>query len=192
MRSTSCGRRTRHSWSVQQQTVGLPLQPPCAELVVTAAPLCKPGATLPGRSLLTTSLASPSLCLQYGERHVGWIAEFLAGSWRFTACQHSVTSGHCRFRPCWRCCRSLCRLLSLLLSRLLQTAAAVTVACVPLAADLVITHALEWPSLTVQWLPVSSICCGPAPASPPPLLCIAVRNAASPASSCVFHRLLAG
>lgn len=24
------------------------------------------------------------------------------------------------------------------------------------AADLVITHALEWPSLTVQWLPVRS------------------------------------
>jgi hypothetical protein len=24
------------------------------------------------------------------------------------------------------------------------------------AADLVITHALEWPSLTVQWLPVSA------------------------------------
>lgn len=28
-------------------------------------------------------------------------------------------------------------------------------ACVCFAADLVITHALEWPSLTVQWLPVS-------------------------------------
>jgi hypothetical protein len=27
--------------------------------------------------------------------------------------------------------------------------------CVSFAADLVITHALEWPSLTVQWLPVS-------------------------------------
>lgn len=28
-------------------------------------------------------------------------------------------------------------------------------ACFRCAADLVITHALEWPSLTVQWLPVS-------------------------------------
>jgi len=28
--------------------------------------------------------------------------------------------------------------------------------CMLCAADLVVTHALEWPSLTVQWLPVST------------------------------------
>ena len=33
--------------------------------------------------------------------------------------------------------------------------------CCSVHADLVITHALEWPSLTVQWLPVS----GPAAVS---------------------------
>lgn len=31
---------------------------------------------------------------------------------------------------------------------------------IPLATDLVITHALEWPSLTVQWLPVSTWAAG--------------------------------
>jgi histone-binding protein RBBP4 len=29
----------------------------------------------------------------------------------------------------------------------------------PFLYDLVVTHALEWPSLTVQWLPVRG-CCG--------------------------------
>lgn len=36
----------------------------------------------------------------------------------------------------------------------------------PLPADLVITHALEWPSLTVQWLPVSSNSCSALLCSP--------------------------
>lgn len=36
-------------------------------------------------------------------------------------------------------------------------------------ADLVITHALEWPSLTVQWLPVRSFC---ARLPQPPLYCL--------------------
>ena len=34
-------------------------------------------------------------------------------------------------------------------------------------ADLVITHALEWPSLTVQWLPVRRLALGPELAARP-------------------------
>ncbi len=41
--------------------------------------------------------------------------------------------------------------------------------CCLALTDLVVTHALEWPSLTVQWLPVSGIL------PPAPLPCIFVH-----------------
>jgi hypothetical protein len=66
----------------------------------------------------------------------------------------------CAVPPC-HCCCCLIQTQSFL-NRPARTACGLctrsTSFGVLLVADLVITHALEWPSLTVQWLPVCRLC----------------------------------
>lgn len=78
----------------------------------------------------------------------------------------------------WRCCCMLLAGCTYVIAPLCCWV------CLPCSADLVITHALEWPSLTVQWLPVRAAAACSTDSAAARRRAAAGRRAAVPHCSC--------